>query len=71
MITNEEKINLIINRLNNLDLSIKSFIDNAEEFKNKYSLEDELANCNAKKGALLESLKEMGGTWHPTLTNQC
>ena len=70
MITNEEKINLIINRLNNLDLSIKSFIDNAEEFKNKYSIEDELADCNAKKNALLKALEEIGGTWQSALTNQ-
>ena len=33
---------------------MNSFIDHAEEFKDKYSLEDELANCNRKKSVLLE-----------------
>jgi hypothetical protein len=54
MITNAEKIETINNRLDNLEFIINSFIDHAEEFKGKYSLEDELANCNIKKMALLE-----------------
>ncbi len=54
MITNEEKIDIIKNRLDNLEFIINSFIDHAEEFKDKYSLEDELANCNRKKTALLK-----------------
>ena len=54
MITNKEKIDIIKNRLDNLEFIINSFIDHAEEFKDKYSLEDELANCNRKKTALLK-----------------
>lgn len=54
MITNADKIDTIDNRLDNLEFIINSFIDHAEEFKDKYSLEDELANCNRKKMALLE-----------------
>lgn len=54
MITNEEKIDIIKSRLDNLEFIINSFIDHAEEFKDKYSLEDELANCNRKKTALLK-----------------
>ena len=54
MITNAEKIDTINNRLNNLEFIINSFIAHAEEFKNKYSLDQELANCNRKKTALLE-----------------
>jgi hypothetical protein len=62
MITNAEKIDTINNRLNNLEFIINSFIAHAEEFKNKYSLDQELANCNRKKTALLEEKQ--------TLTNQ-
>ena len=62
MITNAEKINTINNRLDNLEFIINSFIAHAEEFKNKYSLDQELANCNRKKTALLEEKQ--------TLTNQ-
>ena len=54
MITNTEKIDIINNRLASLEFIINSFIDHAEEFNDKYSLEDELANCNIKKTALLE-----------------
>jgi len=54
MITNAEKIDAINNRLDNLEFIINSFIAHAEEFKDKYSLEDELADCNRKKMALLE-----------------
>ena len=54
MITNKDKIDIIDNRLDNLEFIMNSFIDHAEEFKDKYSLEDELANCNRKKMALLE-----------------
>ena len=54
MITNKDKIDIIDNRLHNLEFIMNSFIDHAEEFKDKYSLEQELANCNGKKTALLE-----------------
>jgi hypothetical protein len=54
MITNEEKIKIINNRIDNLEFIINSFIIHAEEFRDKYSLEDELFKCNRKKMALLE-----------------
>lgn len=54
MITNKDKIDIIDNRLDNLEFIMNSFISHAEEFKDKYSLENELANCNRKKTALLE-----------------
>ena len=54
MITNAEKIDIINNRLDNLEFIINSFIDHAEELKDKYSLEDNLADCNRKKTVLLE-----------------
>ena len=68
--TNDEKIEFLINRLNNIEFTIKSFIEHAEEFKDKYSLEDELSTCNAKKNALLEELTKLGGSWKDPLTNQ-
>lgn len=63
MIENQDKIDFIINRLNNIEGNIKSFILHAEEFKGKYSLEEELSICNAKKEALLNELDLLGGTW--------
>ena len=54
MITNQDKMNIIDNRLDTLEFIMNSFIDHAEEFKDKYSLEDELADCNRKKMTLLE-----------------
>lgn len=54
MLTNEEKIDIIENRLLNIEGAINSFISYAEELKNKYSLEEELLKCNRKKMALLE-----------------
>ena len=54
MITNADKIDTIDNRLDTLEFIMNSFIDHAEELKDKYSLENELANCNRKKTALLE-----------------
>ena len=68
--SNDEKIEFLINRLNNIEFTIKSFIEHAEEFKDKYSLEDELSTCNAKKNALLEELTKLGGSWKDPLTNQ-
>ena len=70
MITNDEKIEALINRLDNLEFIIKSFIDHAEDFKDKYSLEEELLICNAKKNVLLEELTKLGGAWTGALTNQ-
>jgi len=56
MITNEEKRSFIINRINNIDAQIKSFIDNAEICVAKYSVEEEVLACNAKKEALIQEL---------------
>ena len=56
MITNEEKRSFIINRINNIDAQIKSFIDNAEICAGKYSVDEEILACNAKKEALIQEL---------------
>lgn len=63
MITNEEKISVITNRLNNLELSIKSLTDNAELCKDKYSLEIEIGLCNTAINVLLQELNSLGGVW--------
>jgi hypothetical protein len=54
MINNEEKIAIILNKINNLDALVKSLIDNAEICKDKYILADELIECDRRKTALLE-----------------
>jgi len=59
MITNEEKIDTIKNRLDNLEFIMNSFIDHAEDFKDKYSLEEELLACNSRKNALLQELSTL------------
>jgi hypothetical protein len=66
MISDQEKIEVLINRLYTIEFMIKSFIDHAEEFKNKYSLEEELLECESKKVALIEMLEGLGWTY-PTL----
>jgi hypothetical protein len=63
MITNEEKINFIINCLDNINMTIKSFIDNADSLTEKYVLSEELEKCNAKKNALMLELEKLGGIW--------
>ena len=63
MMTNQEKIEMILNKLNNLEALIKSLTDNAEICKGKYVLEDEILECNRKKTALLnekEALTNQG-----------
>jgi hypothetical protein len=57
MINYEEKVNFIINRISNIDAQIKSFIDNAEICAGKYSVEEEILACNAKKEALIQELE--------------
>ena len=57
MISHEEKVNFIINRINNIDAQIKSFIDNSEICAGKYSVEEEVLACNAKKEALIQELE--------------
>jgi hypothetical protein len=61
MLTNQEKIDIIINKIDNLEKVIQSYIDNAEKLKDKYSLEDKLIICNTKMATLLASLEELGG----------
>ncbi|MBM3211113.1 hypothetical protein FJZ33_02770 [Candidatus Poribacteria bacterium] len=63
MITNQEKIDILIHKIETIEFIKKSFIDHAEEFKDKYILEDEIAICNTKKNALLQELQDLGGTW--------
>lgn len=63
MINDQEKIQIIINRLDNLQGSIVSLIENAEVCKDKYILENEITICNTKKNALLQELQDLGGTW--------
>lgn len=60
MINDEEKISILMDRLNTIEFMMKSFIDHAESFKGKYSLEDELAICESKKAALIETLEGLG-----------
>jgi hypothetical protein len=59
MINNEEKVAMIINKINNIDAQIKSFIDNAEICAGKYSVEEEVLACNAKKDALIQELNPL------------
>jgi hypothetical protein len=56
MISHEEKRIFIINRINNIDAQIKSFINNAEICAGKYSVDEEVLACNAKKQALIQEL---------------
>jgi hypothetical protein len=59
MLTNEEKINFIINRINNIDAQIKSFTDNAELCAGKYLVEEEILACNSKKAALIQEMESL------------
>jgi len=59
MLTNEEKRALIANRINNIDAQIKSFVDNAETCAGKYSVEEEVLACNAKKTALIQEMESL------------
>ena len=59
MITNKEKIDTVKNRLDNLEFIMNSFIDHAEDFKDKYSLEEELLACNSRKNVLLQELSTL------------
>ena len=59
MLTNEEKTSLIINRINNIDAHIKSFVDNAELCAGKYLVEEEVLACNDKKKALIKKMESL------------
>ena len=60
MITNKEKADILLNKINNIDSMIESFIKNVESCEGKYVLEDEIAICNIKKEALLAELASLG-----------
>ena len=59
MLNNQEKRDAINNKINNIDAQIQSFIDNQEICAGKYSLEEELSACMAKKEALLQELETL------------
>jgi len=63
MITDQEKIEIIINRLNNIKAMHNSFIENEKAASGKYILKDELLICDEKKQVLLNELKKLGGSW--------
>ena len=44
-------------------MTIRSYIDNAELLKDKYSLEDELIICESKKNVLIKELEDLGKQW--------
>jgi hypothetical protein len=67
MLTNEEKISLIINQLNNIEIIMNIHIERADVLSDKYSLDQVLPECNAIKLALLEELESLGGTWPVSL----
>ena len=60
MLTNEEKVQILLNKINNIDSMIESFIKNVEACEGKYVLEDEIAICNIKKEALMAELASLG-----------
>lgn len=70
MITDEEKIQILINKINNVDGEIKLYIERSEDLKDKYSLDDVLPPCYAKKSFFLQQLESLGGSWSEPLTNQ-
>jgi hypothetical protein len=63
MINNQDKIHVIIARLNNIQGDINSYIAHADVFQDKYSLESVLPKCNSIKLALLQELELLGGAW--------
>ena len=63
MINNQDKISRVLDRLNNIQGDIDSYIQHADAFKDKYSLENVLPECNAIKSALLQELELLGGIW--------
>ena len=59
MLTYEDKLEIINNKINIMEMIIKSYIDGAERNKDKYVLEEVLEVCNAKKTVLLEELEKL------------
>ena len=62
MINNEEKINILIDRIKTIEFIIESYINHAKEFQNKYSLEEILPDYNATRLALIQKLESLGGS---------
>jgi hypothetical protein len=60
------RIEYLIGQLNNIQGSINSYIDHAEEFSGKYSLEEVLPDLNSQKEILLTELQSLGGIWPTT-----
>lgn len=63
MMNNQDKMNLVYDRLKNVEGDISSYIKHAEAFKDKYSLDNVLPECNSIRSALLEELESLGGIW--------
>ena len=63
MINNQDKIRIVVDRLNNIQGDIDSYIEHADAFKDKYSLDSVLPECNAIKLALLQELELLGGIY--------
>ena len=60
------RIEYLIGQLNNIQGSINSYIDHAEEFSEKYSLEEVLPDLNSQKEILLTEIQSLGGIWPTT-----
>ncbi len=60
------RIEYLIGQLNNIQGSIDSYIDHAEEFSEKYSLEEVLPDLESQKEILLAELQNLGGAWPVT-----
>lgn len=63
MVENQKKIQLVVDKLNNIQGDIDSYVAHANVFQDKYSLEEVLINCNSIKSALIKELEFLGGTW--------
>jgi hypothetical protein len=70
MLSNEEKIQILIDKINNINGDIKLYIERSESLKDKYSLDEVLPPCYFKKSFLLQELEKIGGSWTEPLTNQ-
>lgn len=60
---NEDKIRLVLAKLDNIHGDKISYINNSEKFKEKYVLSEVLSECNSIKLALIEELELLGGSW--------
>jgi hypothetical protein len=59
MITKEEKIEIILNKIDNLEKVMESYVKYADDLKDKYSLEDVLLDCNTIKQSLLGEMEAL------------